>query len=267
MYFSYLLVSSLFIAVFASARPQEVVKSVSATITRENTESKKWGSIRMCLDKKQNPGYYTDTCLKGTPVSGVNVLGALAGISTAKVPANSVWSAYKVTAAPLGDYERPGSQEHSFMIVNEGITRSTKPQCLTWEKVPPYEQLEAVVKLLGKALPTKSYWLGGVTLQDCAFPGDWKTSTTTVQLTETAYRQLFWSKTEGTGGNLKQRIIPRVFAGGLWPSEICNGSLGIFDRMESGKEPGYIKSLVAAIVGKTTIGWGCTSQKWTLAAN
>ncbi|KAK6495907.1 hypothetical protein TWF481_002952 [Arthrobotrys musiformis] len=266
MHLSPLLISSLFSVGLVIARPQDAVKSVPATITRENVESKKWGNIRMCLNKNENPGYYAKTCLSGTPTGG-NILKALAGITAAKSPANSVWSAYKVIANPLGDYERPGSQEHSFMIVNEGITRSTKPQCLTWEKVPPFEQLEAVEKVLGKALPKRSYWLGGVTLQDCAFPSDWQTSIATFQITETAYRQLFWFKTEEADDNSKQRIIPRVFAGGFWPSDICNGSLGIFDRMETGKEPDYIKSLAAAVARKTTIGWGCTPQKWTLEAN
>ncbi|KAK6513013.1 hypothetical protein TWF506_009175 [Arthrobotrys conoides] len=264
MYFSRVLVSSLLAVGFVIARPQYTVKSVAATITRENVEAKKWGNMRMCLERKNNSKYFADTCLTSKLANGLNRLDMLPGLTSGKAAPPSVWSAFKVTANPLGDYERPGSQEHSFMIVNEGISRKSKPQCLTWEKVPPYEKLEAVENILGKSLPTKSYWLGAVTIQDCAFPPDWKSSTTTIQLTDTAFRQLFWSKIEGTGKDAKRRITPRVFAGGMWPSDICNGSLGIFDRLESGREPDYLKSLVTSIVGKTSIGWGCTPQKWSL---
>ncbi|KAK6337004.1 hypothetical protein TWF718_009790 [Orbilia javanica] len=268
MHMSPLLFSSLLAAGVVTAMPQDqTVKSVPAKINREDAEAKKWGDMRVCLEKKNNSGYFTNSCLTTKLVNNVNRLDMLAGAHMGKVATTSVWSAYKVTANPLGDYERPGSQEHSFMIVNEGVSPDSKPQCLTWEMVPPYENLEAIVKQLGKSLPTKSYWLGGVTLQDCAFPPNWKSSSTTIQLTETAFRQLFWSKIEGTGKDAKRRIIPRVFAGGLWPIDICNGSLGIFDRLETGKEPDYLKSLLADIVGKTTIGWGCTPQKWSLVDN
>ncbi|KAF3081465.1 hypothetical protein TWF706_004397 [Orbilia oligospora] len=270
MHFSLALVSSLLAVGFVCARPQgQVMKSVPATITRENVEARKWGNMRMCLEKKNNSKYFADTCLTSKLSNGLNRLDMLAGLTAGKVASSSkaVWSAFKVTANPLGDYERPGSKEHSFMIVNEGISRNSKPQCLTWEKVPPYEKLEAVEKVLSKTLPTKSYWLGGVTVQDCAFPSNWKSPSITIQLTDTAFRQLFWSKVEGTGKNEKRRIIPRVFAGDSWPGDICNGSLGIFDSLETGKEPDYLKSIMISVTGKTSIGWGCTPQKWSLVAS
>ncbi|KAK6343545.1 hypothetical protein TWF730_011135 [Orbilia blumenaviensis] len=81
------------------------------------------------------------------------------------------------------------------------------------------------------------------------------------------YRQLFWTKVEGKGSNIRRRIMPRVFVGGTWPSDICNGSLGIFDRTEPGKESNYLKNLLTATIKGTTIGWGCTPQKWTLIGN
>lgn len=80
-----------------------------ATITREDAEAKKWGNMRMCLEKKNNPGCFADTCLSSRLVNGVNRLDMLTGIISGKAPASSVWSAFKVTANPLADYERPGS--------------------------------------------------------------------------------------------------------------------------------------------------------------
>ncbi|KAK6525931.1 hypothetical protein TWF281_010974 [Arthrobotrys megalospora] len=177
------------------------------TVTREHPEAKKWSKTRICLEKKNNPGYYGDACLGVSKLARVEMQR---GIPARNTDFSSVWSGFKVIGTHLGDYERPGTQEYTFAIMNEGLGRGIKPKCLTWDEIPDVEKLRATTDQMSKNPTKTSQWIGGVTLQDCVFPADWKGSAAPYPLMDMGYRQLFWSKTEG-GKSVTRRSGPFRF--------------------------------------------------------
>ncbi|KAK6525933.1 hypothetical protein TWF281_010976 [Arthrobotrys megalospora] len=239
----------------------------------------RWLRTRLCIEKEYNERYHKDACLDG-PLDGTlrmdsNLIGPLENrtVQYTETPDSGIWTAILDTGVEGHRVDfSPGTPLEYTLVIYNG-----RNECLTWQKYPrDAVTLENVTNGLGRVFNdnSTSFWLGDVHLKRCSylnayvdvfgdesFPHDFS---------KLADNQKFWVKVEGAeqgssqgDAPVKRRIIPKIVGDDRKPIDFCNGNFGIFDRMETGKEPVY-SIAVGENRNKTTIGWGCTNQIWSL---
>ncbi|KAK6343547.1 hypothetical protein TWF730_011137 [Orbilia blumenaviensis] len=252
------------------------VASFSDDVIKPYPEWQRWQHTRICLEKQHNPNYYHNACLSTSPYGEKGRLGMdsdLFGVS----PTNSI----NYTETPIEgkwyglldigpehnrqDFSQSAPREYTFIIF------SSPDQCLTWQKYPREAALEKIMNGIGKNFTNyaRSTWLGDIYFDKCSF-GDvdiYSKEAFPFDFSKFADNQKFLVVADGTEQEpdndvvpRKRRIIPKVSGDDPKTIDLCDGKIGIFDRMETG----YRLSRVGGHLNRTTIGWGCTNQVWSL---
>ncbi|KAK6337003.1 hypothetical protein TWF718_009789 [Orbilia javanica] len=242
----------------------------------------------ICIKKDNRaPGlapytYYNNTCL--TANANGRLWGSLAASpglavmepNSGTLPRTGMWlGIMDVNEVKTGGNTQGGGPErNTFVIANSLVGLPNKPRCLTWQNKeggnkPDMDLLEQQSVGFGEAFgaQSSSLWSGRVVLEECSYIKNW---TYPLDFSKISDNQKFWvTKEEGDTFNeslvssVRRRIMPKLPAV-KDPWALCLNRFGIFDSWEFGRKPDYFEALSRGTIDRTTIGWGCSPQRWTL---
>ncbi|KAK6513012.1 hypothetical protein TWF506_009174 [Arthrobotrys conoides] len=262
------------------------IKSAAYTITDPN-----W--LKMVLSmiciKRDNRAaeidpyiYYNDTCLTGNTMGRFwGHLGAspeLAALPpyTQTVPRSGLSIGFMdlYEAQNGGNLQPPGPERNTFVIASTQIGYPDKPRCLTWQNKqggnqPDMELVDQHNIGFGETFngESLSLWTGRVVLEECSYINN---TTLPLDFSKISDNQKFWVVKERLDDfpetavtSVRRRIMPRLPGVGD-PWTMCMNHFGIFDSWELGEKPDYYEDLTKDTNERTSIGWGCSPQRWTL---
>ncbi|KAK6507732.1 hypothetical protein TWF481_006154 [Arthrobotrys musiformis] len=255
----------------------------------------------ICIITQKNPNYYNNTCLLTTDSQGLGLKASpdLATMTpdSEKVPLPGLWRGYMdLDEFDTGANKKGGGPDrNTFIIVSEEeghLPGKRVPICLTWISTEeeyyvdmgPVQNISdsfskrildrppSLTPAFGSmpAYDTKSMLSGKVVFETC------RTSFSSLRLDfgDIPVNQKFWvlpepgSEVEYINGDFAVahlRIVPKL----PWindPWSLCSGYFGIFDTRETGEDPDYEIPAKGDWYYPTSIGWGCSFQKWTIVS-
>ncbi|KAF3080167.1 hypothetical protein TWF102_002474 [Orbilia oligospora] len=226
--------------------------------------------------------YYNDTCLTGNSNGRLwGHLGAspelpLLPPNAQTVPRSGLWLGFMDVdeVQKGGNTNPPGPERNTFVIANAQIGFPDRPRCLTWQNRdggsrPNMELLDRHNIGFGETFNSKSlsFWTGRIVLSECNYINN---TTLPLDFSKISDNQKFWVVKERTDNSseigvasVRRRIMPRL-PDIPDPWTMCMNHFGIFDSWELGYQPDYYRDLPKSSLQRTSIGWGCSPQRWTL---